>query len=222
MPDLKHLKRFLGGIFLCLFLAGPVFAGSFTGRVVSVSDGDTLIVLRPGNVQEKVRLAEVDCPEKDQPFGQAAKRFTLDRAAQKTVTVVVRTTDRYGRTVGEVLLPDGMSLNRELVRTGYAWWYRQYSKDGSLGTLESEARLAKRGLWSEPNPVPPWEWRRGSRTSVAAPAKATSLPSPSGCGQKQFCKEMTSCEEALFYLRECGLSKLDKDGDGVPCESLCR
>jgi endonuclease YncB( thermonuclease family) len=190
--------------------------------VVSVSDGDTIIVLRPGNVQEKVRLAEIDCPEKGQPFGQAAKRKTGDLAAQKTVTVEVRTTDRYGRTVGEVFLPDGSSLNRELVRAGYAWWYRQYSKDTSLGDLEGDARRARRGLWSEPTPVPPWEWRRGNRTSAVAPAKATAFPSSSGCGQKQFCREMTSCEEAMFYLKKCGVFSLDGNGDGIPCEVLCK
>jgi endonuclease YncB( thermonuclease family) len=222
MFDLVPVKRFLGGVLLCLVLAGPAFAGSFTGRVVSVSDGDTLVVLRPGNVQEKVRLAEIDCPEKGQPFGQAAKRKTGDLAAQKTVTVEVRTTDRYGRTVGEVFLPDGSSLNRELVRAGYAWWYRQYSKDASLGDLEAEARRARRGLWSETNAVPPWEWRRGNRTSVAAPTKTSALPSPAGCGQKHFCREMTSCEEAMFYLKKCGVSSLDGNGDGVPCEALCR
>ena len=222
MLDQSHVKRLLGGILFCLVLAGPVFAGSFSGRVVSVSDGDTIIVLRPGNVQEKIRLAEIDCPEKGQPFGQAAKRKTGELAGGKTVTVEVRTTDRYGRTVGEVFLPDSSSLNRELVRTGYAWWYRQYSKDESLGTLEAEARRARRGLWSEPNPVLPWEWRRGNRASEVGPAKVPAFPPASGCGQKQFCREMASCEEAMFYLKKCGVSSLDGNGDGVPCEALCR
>jgi endonuclease YncB( thermonuclease family) len=222
MLDQFHAKRLLGGILFCLALTGPCFASSFAGRVVSVSDGDTIIVLRPGTIQEKVRLAEIDCPEKGQPFGQAAKRKTGDLAAQKTVTVEVRTTDRYGRTVGEVVLPDGSSLNRELVRAGYAWWYRQYSQDESLGALEAEARRERRSLWSEPNPVPPWEWRRGNRTSVVAPNHVAAFPSSADCGQKQFCREMASCEEAMFYLKKCGVSSLDGNGDGVPCEALCK
>lgn len=222
MFGLVRMDRLLGGLLLCLALATPSFAGSFTGRVVSVSDGDTIVILRPGNIQEKVRLAEIDCPEKGQPFGQAAKRKTGDLVSGKTVSVEFRTTDRYGRTVGEVFLPDSSSLNRELVRSGYAWWYRQYSEDESLGVLEAEARGARRGLWSEPNPVPPWEWRRGNRTSVAAPNGVAAFPSSADCGQKQFCREMASCEEAMFYLKKCGVSSLDGNGDGVPCEALCR
>jgi endonuclease YncB( thermonuclease family) len=214
-------------VFLVLLILGicsSAQAASFTGQVVSVSDGDTIIVLRPGKIQEKIRLSEVDCPEKAQPFGQAAKRFTLEAAAQKTVTVQVRTKDRYGRTVGEVMLPDGRSLNRELVRAGYAWWYRTYSTDSSLGRLEAEARAAGRGLWSDPDPVPPWEWRKGARKAQSAAQSPVAQASflSGECGQKRFCKEMTSCAEALFYLRECGLASLDGDGDGVPCESLCR
>jgi endonuclease YncB( thermonuclease family) len=141
-------------------LATAGLAASFTGQVVNVSDGDTLVVLRDGNVQEKVRLAEIDCPEKNQPFGQAAKRFTTNQAARKVVIVEVRDRDRYGRTVGEILFPDGKSLNRELVKAGYAWWYRKYSTDESFGELERQAQVARKGLWADRNPVPPWEWRR--------------------------------------------------------------
>lgn len=147
---------------LWLLLPALVLAASFTGKVVQVSDGDTLQVLRDGRA-EKVRLAGIDCPELNQPFGQAAKRFVLQIAAQRTVTVQVVTTDRYGRTVGEVALPDGRSLNQELVRAGYAWWYRKYSDDATLEALEAEARGARRGLWAEMDPVPPWEWRRMQR-----------------------------------------------------------
>lgn len=150
--------------FALLWLLLPVlaFATSFTGKVVQISDGDTIQVLRDGRA-EKVRLAGIDCPELNQPFGQAAKRFVLQIAAQRTVTVQVVTTDRYGRTVGEVALPDGRSLNQELVRAGYAWWYRKYSDDATLEALEAEARGARRGLWAEMDPVPPWEWRRMQR-----------------------------------------------------------
>jgi endonuclease YncB( thermonuclease family) len=146
-----------------LMSTGFAAGESFTGKVVNVTDGDTVVVLRAGNIQEKIRLAEIDCPEKSQAFGQRAKQFTLDKAAQKNVTIEVRDHDRYGRTVGEVFLPDGKSLNRELVRNGYAWWYRQYSKDLSLGENEQEARSARRGLWSDPNPIPPWDFRRKAK-----------------------------------------------------------
>ena len=205
-----------------LLIPFSAWANSFSGKVVKVSDGDTVQIMHNGKA-EKIRLAGVDCPEKDQPFGQAAKRFTLDLAAQKVVTVKVETTDRYGRTVAEVFLPDGQSLNRELVRAGYAWWYRHYSKDASLGTLEKDARLAGRGLWADSSPISPWEWRRDIRTTNSTPdVPKNTLPAKSECGQKQTCKEMTSCDEAMFFLKECGVRSLDKDGDGIPCEALCR
>jgi len=77
----------------------------------------------------------------------------------KSVTVQVLDRDRYGRTVGVVLLPDGRSLNHELVRAGLAWMYRRYTNDQSLSDLEEEARVARRGLWADPNPIAPWKWR---------------------------------------------------------------
>jgi endonuclease YncB( thermonuclease family) len=124
------VMRFLTILLLFLF-STPVFALSFSGKVVKVSDGDTIEVLRDGHA-EKIRLSGIDCPEKKQAFGQAAKRFTLALAAQKIVTVNVETTDRYGRTVGEVVLPGGRSLNRELVRAGYAWYSGPRFQDNSL------------------------------------------------------------------------------------------
>jgi len=75
---------------------------------------------------------------------------------------------------GEVILPDGRTLNRELVKAGLAWWYQRYSEDESLGRLEAEARAAKRGLWTEPNPIPPWQFRseaRGTTTPRVEPQK---------------------------------------------------
>lgn len=150
---------------ILLLLATPGLA--FTGQVVKITDGDTIQVIHHDRA-EKVRLADIDCPERGQPFGTKAKRFVVDLAAGKVVEVEVRTTDRYGRTVGEVFLPDGRSLNRELVKAGLAWWYRQYSKDVSLGKLETAARKAKRGLWVDPAPIAPWEWRR-NKTETKKP-----------------------------------------------------
>ena len=79
------------------------------------------------------------------------------------VTVEVRDRDRYGRTVGEVVLPDGRSLNLELVKAGYAWWYRKYSHDQAIGELEEAARRARRGLWADKEPMAPWEWRKAKK-----------------------------------------------------------
>ena len=138
---IASLPLFLG----IALVASHAFAADFTGRVVGVSDGDTITVLHNGK-GERIRLHGIDCPEKRQAFGNRAKQFTSKLVFGTTVTVQVVDRDRYGRTVGVVLLPDGRSLNHELVRAGLAWWYRKYSDDQSLGDLEAEAREAKRGL----------------------------------------------------------------------------
>lgn len=134
----------------------------FVGNVVGVSDGDTIEVMRSGRA-ERVRLYGVDSPERRQPFSSRAKQFTSSLVFGKTVRVRIRDTDQLGRIVAEVYLPDGRSLNQELVRAGYAWWFRRYSDDPTLQRLEQEARRARRGLWADNNPVPPWEFRRDSR-----------------------------------------------------------
>jgi micrococcal nuclease len=106
-------------------------------------------------------LHGVDAPEARQPFSDRARQFTSELAFGKTVTIRVRDTDQYGRTVADVILPDGRNLNHELVKAGFAWWYRNYAKnDANLERLEAEARKASRGLWADKAPVPPWEFRR--------------------------------------------------------------
>jgi len=146
----------LSWVLLC---SAPAFAiEDFSGKVVSVLDGDTIDALHNGQA-ERIRLNGIDCPEKGQPYGKTAKRFLADLVAGKTVTIHTHGLDRHKRTIGDVLLPDGTNANRELIKAGLAWWYRKYSKDESLGALEAEAREAKRGLWADPNPIPPWVYR---------------------------------------------------------------
>jgi micrococcal nuclease len=135
------------------------FAADFSGPAVSVLDGDTIEVLH-NNLPERIRLNGIDCPEKGQPFGKKAKLFTSTLVYGKEVTIQVIRKDRHGRTVADVVLLDGANVSRELVKAGLAWWYRQYSKDESLGALEEEARQDKRGLWADPSPIPPWKFRR--------------------------------------------------------------
>lgn len=144
-------------------LACPAWA-DFAGKVVAVKDGDTIKVLRDGTNAVTVRLVGIDAPEKTQAFGTRAKQYASDLAFGKTVTVREAGADRYRRTLGEVILEDGRSLNQELVRAGLAWWYRQYApKDKTLEHLEAEARKAKAGLWIDADPVPPWEYRKEGR-----------------------------------------------------------
>jgi endonuclease YncB( thermonuclease family) len=114
-----------------------------------LSDGDTLTVLTAQKRQVKIRLHGIDAPETGQDFGSRAKQAASNLAIGKQATVGVRDMDRYGRTVAEVILPDGRSLNREMVRQGMAWWYRHYAPDDAeLAKLEKEASAAKIGLWS--------------------------------------------------------------------------
>lgn len=199
---------------------GPSAAQDITGRVVAISDGDTLTLLRAGKRQVKVRLAEIDAPEKGQPYGTKAKQALSDLSFGKTVTALYVDTDRYGRTVARLYVGD-VDVNAEMIRRGAAWAYRKYLTDETLLALEGEAKSARRGLWSLPEEqrVPPWEWRK-------RPAPESSLPEPAHvaapfCGDKRYCKQMTSCAEARHYLQDCGLSNLDGNHDGVPCEALC-
>jgi endonuclease YncB( thermonuclease family) len=146
-----------------LVLATSAGAEDFQRKVVGIADGDTITVLR-NREPVRVRLNGIDAPEKAQPFATRAKEFTSSLAFGKVVTARVKDRDRYGRLVADVILPDGRNLNHELVRAGFAWWFRRYApNDRALADLEAEAREAKRGLWADPKPVPPWEWRATKR-----------------------------------------------------------
>lgn len=126
-------------------------------RVVGIADGDTLEALCPAG-SLRVRLASIDAPELKQPFGRRSKQSLSELVHGKHVGLTVVDTDRYGRLVAEVRA-DGRSANAEQVRRGMAWVYRKYSDDAALLALEAEARNARRGLWADPDPVAPWEWR---------------------------------------------------------------
>jgi micrococcal nuclease len=158
------MRRFLAVVAASAVLVAHIAAQTFTGRVVGVADGDTVTVLveHAGGRKEqvKVRLHGIDAPEAKQAFGSRSKESLSDLVAGKTVTVQQTDKDRYGRVVA-VLLVAGKNVNIEQVRLGMAWWYRQYAKtDKQLEQAEAEARRAKRGLWVDPSPVPPWEFRR--------------------------------------------------------------
>lgn len=132
-----------------------------TGRVVSITDGDTCVVL-VDRQQIKVRLEGIDAPEKGQPYGTKSREHLAALIHEKAVSVVVSGKDRYGRSLGTVWV-DQDNINEEMVRSGLAWHYKRFSKDKTLQRLESEARAAKRGLWADRDPVPPWEWRAEKR-----------------------------------------------------------
>jgi len=139
----------------------------FTGRVIGIKDGDTFEVLYDGQ-PERVRLADIDCPEKSQPFGNNAKQFSSDLCFNKTVTVTCDAKrDRYGRLIGTVITNDGINVNEALVKEGFAWHYLQYSDKEELTVYEATARKKHLGLWADANPTPPWDWRREKRNRNA-------------------------------------------------------
>ena len=149
---------------LVSFLLGPGQAvPPFQGRVVGITDGDTLTVLDGENRQRRLRLAEIDAPERGQAFGAGAKAHLARLAFGELVEVAVLSRDRYGREVATLWKPGGPpgtdSVNLAMVRAGYAWAYSGYAKDPRTRLAEAEAKSAGRGLWSGPSPVPPWEWR---------------------------------------------------------------
>jgi endonuclease YncB( thermonuclease family) len=154
---------------LLFVLSRPACGADYSARVVGISDGDTITVLTADKTQHRIRLWGIDAPETGQEFGSRAKQVASELAFGKQVTIRPRDTDRYGRTVAEVILPEGRSMSREMVRRGLAWWYRAYAPhDAELAGLEAEAREARIGLWSRPHPVPPWEWRRGDAVPQTA------------------------------------------------------
>jgi endonuclease YncB( thermonuclease family) len=198
---------------VALFLPLFVSAETLHGRVVGVTDGDTLTLLA-SRTEYKIRLAEIDTPEKGQGWGARASRALASKVQHEDVVVDFTEVDNYGRLVGKVWLGD-RDINRELVRQGHAWAYRDYLRDATLLQDEAAAREEGAGLWSASGPVAPWLWRRGTRS-------ATYVSAAPGHAIKQYCSDMSSCEEAYFFLTELGWSRLDGDRDGVPCESICR
>jgi endonuclease YncB( thermonuclease family) len=141
-------------------LAGPLFlTAQISGKVTDVYDGDSFTLLAPGNVEMKIRLHGVYCPELKQDYGQRAKQFTSSQIFGKTVTVKSSKKDRYGRTIGTVYLANGQILNELLLQNGLAWHSKKYDSNTYWAQLETNARNAKRGLWAISNPIPPWTYR---------------------------------------------------------------
>ena len=164
-------------ISLCLLLlVSPVQAEYIHGRVVGVSDGDTITVLDADHQQYKIRLSGIDAPEKAQPFGQRSKESLSHLVFGRDVTVEWRKKDRYGRTVGKVMVaeptchdatcPKILDACHAQIVAGMAWWYRQYAREQEPADAaryeqsEQEARSRRIGLWSDPQPTPPWDWRK--------------------------------------------------------------
>ena len=144
------------------FAAPPKTETRLAVRVVSVHDGDTITALTDDKRQLKVRLHGIDAPELGQPFGQASKRALSDLVFGKQVTLHTTGTDRYKRTLARVTVGD-IEVDAQMIATGHAWHYSRYDHTATLEAAERNARAAKRGLWADAEPVPPWVWRKVDR-----------------------------------------------------------
>lgn len=127
-------------------------------KIKRVVDGDTVHVFYQDEVY-KIRLTEIDAPERDQPYGSNSTEYLKSLLKEGRVDVDISGTDRYGRKLGR-LYWRGMDINRELVSAGYAWVYDQYVTDNSFYENQSKARNSKKGLWEDQNPLEPWNWRK--------------------------------------------------------------
>ena len=242
-------RRLLLALLLC---AAPLFAHAerFSSRVIVVIDGDTVLVLRHGHPL-KIRLADIDAPEvghagsqKSQPYGPASRDALKQLVLQRRVEVDTLAIDKYGRTVALLRL-GALNVNEEMVRRGMAWEYSHFHSDQHYIALQQQARQAKRGLWQQAGPMPPWQWRRLHEAGRVReqPSAVHSQAGRSGqkhigqskehavlpllqpgdyhCGSKRRCSQMRSCNEAHYYLTVCGVKSLNPEGDGEPCKKLC-
>jgi endonuclease YncB( thermonuclease family) len=216
MPNV--VKAVLFSLLYTLSLFG--YASTYQGRIIGITDGDTLTLLTANKQQIKIRLDSIDAPEKSQPYGAAAKIALSNLVYGKQVIAVSNKVDKYGRTVANLYLAK-INVNLVMVQKGMAWVYRLYARNKAYYTMENYARKYKLGLWSQRNPQAPWDYRKAKYNqpnSLYNPVIKS--PTDFTCGTKRSCGQMKSGLEADFYLFQCGVKSLDRDNDGVPCESM--
>jgi endonuclease YncB( thermonuclease family) len=154
------LKTVISPAIILFLYVLPTIAADFSGEVVGVLDGDTIEVLH-NTYPERVRLSGIDCPEKGQAYGKRVKQAALELVFGGNVTPQTHGQDKYRRTLGDVFLLNGTHVNHTLVKDGWCWWYRKYAPGNTvLERLDKDAREARERLWADPQPVPPWEWRK--------------------------------------------------------------
>lgn len=137
-------------------------ADEIAGKVIKIADGDTLTILDRSQQQHRVRLSQIDAPEKSQAFGQQSKQSLSNICFGKNAIVNVEDTDRYGRIVGTVEC-NGINANRSQLETGMAWVYEKYAKERQYYDIQRAAQSKRIGLWIDSSPVAPWEFRKHKR-----------------------------------------------------------
>lgn len=158
------MKKLQIALLALLLVSQSLLADQIQGKIVKISDGDTVVVLSDQNETIKVRLAEIDAPEKNQPWGNNSKQALTSLVATKKVIVLSTGKDRYGRTIGTILI-GSQNINKLMVQSGNAWAYTQYVDDKEYFQLQEQAKNNHAGLWSMDNDqtIPPWEWRNKAR-----------------------------------------------------------
>lgn len=149
-------------LILIFLLANISFANDITGKVISITDGDTLTILTSDKKQVKIRLAHIDAPEKKQDFGEKSKQNLANLCFGKNAIAKIQSKDRYKRLIAEVFC-DGENANLQQVKSGLAWHYKAYSKSKIYANAELEAKKQNLGLWILKNPTPPWEFRKSKK-----------------------------------------------------------
>jgi endonuclease YncB( thermonuclease family) len=137
------------------------------GKVIKIIDGDTYDILLEGNTQLRIRMEGIDAPEKGMPYYKVAKNFLKDKCILQQVKVQVTGTDNHGRKLGYTYLEDGTELSREMLKAGLAWHFIKYNTDPELAALQMQAQEQKFGIWSQPNPMTPWQNRRLHRLGIS-------------------------------------------------------
>lgn len=153
----RILKIF--AVFLLISLHADIFAQTVSGKVTHIKDGDSFIMQVNGKSLE-IRLDGVDCPEKGQPFSAKSKAFSASLIYNRNVSVKIKGYDKYKRALGIVYISETRILNEELLRVGLAWHFKRFNKMEHLAKMESKARKNRIGLWDDPHPIPPWDYRK--------------------------------------------------------------
>ena len=145
--------------FLLCFLFLPLLSFSqIKGKVIKITDGDTFVLLTDSKEQIKIRLHGIDAPEKKQDYGTDSKNYLSNLVFKKDIIIEYKNRDRYGRRIGIAFMED-VNVNEKMLSEGMAWHFKKYDTNSQWSVLESKAKEEKKGLWSQPNPVAPWEWR---------------------------------------------------------------
>jgi len=211
----RYLLLLLVILQIALFAEGPKVIDEISGKVIGITDGDTIKIL-DGKTSQTVRLEGIDAPEAKQSFGAKSKQALSKMIAGKPVVVQVSGTDQYERTLGKVLV-DGIDVNAKMIEDGWAWHFKKYNSEERLSKLEDAARKAQRGLWADANPLPPWEFRArqktGSKPEINEDPPLESNPAGFWLNTSSGVRHNSRCE----HYRNTKRGRLCGPNEGKPC-----